>query len=114
MKNRTCWMALAALLALALPAWAQEKITIKLRKSQQGDVSLVEKVEKGTEVANVVDNDNKVVQEQANKKTTSHYVYRETIVEKAAGAKDPTRLKRHYLKAEDIVDVAAIVSILAG
>jgi hypothetical protein len=99
MTRRSVLLTLAAVLATTVPAQAQ-LYDIKIRKSAQGDVMLMEKT--GTEENKTIlqDNTGKDVMDLSQPKKTHHYVFTETVVAKAAGADKATKLTRKYTKAE--------------
>ena len=84
MTRRTAPLVLAVLLAATLPAPAQEKYDIKLRKLAQGETDMVYKTEVETNTSYSTDGAGKKVQEQETLKKETRMVYRETILEKAA------------------------------
>jgi hypothetical protein len=114
MSTRLFGAALLVGLACALPAAAQQKVTLKFHRSKQSEVSLIEKTENSDNKSSVVGKDDKVVNAIEDKKTVSNITFRETIVEKAADAKKATRLKREYLKAEETVNGTKVALPYAG
>jgi hypothetical protein len=94
-----------ALGLLAAPARAGDGQTykIKIKKPGEGTVERVVKTEDTTTKVKLADNCGNVMQDKE-EKTGHNYVYTLTVLEKKAGAKKPTRLKRKYEKAAVIVD----------
>jgi len=95
MKSRIACCALVVVLAATLSVQAQQKHTIKLKKSAQGDSAVVEKIEAETNTTKLTDKDNKE-QDFSQPKKETKVVYRETILEKKADARIGTKVKRHY------------------
>jgi hypothetical protein len=88
-------LAVVGLLAGPAAVQAQETYTIKIKKSAQGETTLAEKKEHSTEQVKIADNNGNVLKEE-DKKHSQHFAFKETILEKKAGATRPTRIKRHY------------------
>src|SRR4051812_32802323 len=86
------------LLTAAARAGEQQSYTIKLKKPGKGTVERVVKTEDMTTKVKLADDNGNVMQDKE-EKTGHHYVYTLTVLEKKAGAKKPTRLKRKYEKA---------------
>jgi hypothetical protein len=105
MTRHLCCLALvAAVLAGAPTARGQEKYEIKIARAKQGDTELVEKTEVETATFKVVDKDGNAVKEPGPTTKETRLVYRETFVEKPAGAHRATKVKRTYQKAEVVAD----------
>jgi hypothetical protein len=78
---------------------AQEKYTIKIGKSRQGDVYLGGSDELEKHHTRIEDLEGKLLQEDK-KETTRITSFRETVLEKPEGKDRATKLKRHYDKAQ--------------
>src|SRR5262245_25048219 len=72
---------------------AEETITLKLKKPDKGDV--VKETKTVTETVKVT-----VMGQEQNQESVTKLVYTEEVLEKPAGAKRPTKLKRVYESAE--------------
>jgi hypothetical protein len=79
-------------------AGADETYTIKIKEDTEGSTALVEKKITDRQKATLTDKDGNEHKGKETTKTTT-YVYRQTILKKAAGERRPTRLKRAYQKA---------------
>src|SRR4051794_30211820 len=101
MIPRTACLTLAALLAAALPAAAQEKYDITLKDSPKGTTTLIEKKETENPKTVIQDNAGKELKDVSQPAKAHHYVYRETILERTDADKKATKLKRQYTKAEE-------------
>jgi len=86
------------LLALAGKGQAEEVYSIKLREADKGVTVFVEKTETISEKSNVTDATGKALRDK-DEKGMEESVYHETILEKPADRKSPTRLQRRYDKA---------------
>jgi hypothetical protein len=90
----------AVLLALAVaPVSAQEKYEVKLRKPVKGDTLLIEKRDTETSKTVILDNTDKALKEIDQPKQSSHYAYREEILQEGTVGSKPAALKRHYNRA---------------
>jgi hypothetical protein len=97
MVKTACLLA-AGLLGVLVPVRSPETYTIRFKKAQKGDCTLVTKhEEQKTQVQFAADGANGQSQETSE---TADYVYRETILEIPEGKDRPTRLRRQYTKAE--------------
>jgi hypothetical protein len=98
-------MAVVFLAAASLAA--DETYTIKFKDGAKGDVRTVK--EESTEQATVkaVDAAGNALLDKAEKKVTTA-AYKETILEQPEGAKQPTRVKREYEKAQVKADDKAV------
>jgi hypothetical protein len=83
------WFAPVVVAVLAAPAAAQEAVTIKLRKEQQGDKVAVEKTREGTITVTAG-------KKAQTKKEEYRYEYTDKVVEMPADAPKPTRVDRTY------------------
>jgi hypothetical protein len=90
--------AVFGLLAGPAPGAGEPTYTIKIKKATEGQTEHVDKMEQSTERLTIVDNNGNALKDE-DKKAGHHYVYRQTILEKKAGAAKATRLKRQYEKA---------------
>jgi hypothetical protein len=85
-------------LLVALTAGAQDgPVTIKLKKAGPGVVTRETKTEKATNKITLTVMGNDQLKTEGG---TSKFVYTEEVVERPAGAKKPTNLKRTYETAE--------------
>jgi hypothetical protein len=114
MSTRLICAALLAAFATALPAPAQQPLTLKFARPKQGDTVLVEKVDKTDSKNTIVDKADKVLKELEDRKSVGNFVYRETVLEKPAGATKATKVKRQYLKAEETVNGKAATMSYQG
>jgi hypothetical protein len=94
-------VAAVGLLAGSVRAGDQQTYTIKLKKPGEGTVERVETTEATDTKIKVTDAKGNVVEDK-DQKSGYRYVYTLTVLEKKAGAKKPTRLKRKYDKAREI------------
>ncbi|HXG10433.1 MAG TPA: hypothetical protein VNK04_11765 [Gemmataceae bacterium] len=88
-----------ALLAVVAFSQAQDAYTIKFKETSPGDI--VEVDEQSTEQIHikVADAAGKPILDRAETKV-KNFAYRETVLERPDPQKRPTRLKRHYSRAE--------------
>lgn len=114
MNQRIVWWTLAVVLAAALPAPAQEKFDIKLKKAGVGETELIEKTEVENNASYLTDLAGKKLKDMEKLKKETRTVYRETVLEKPADAKRPTKLKRRYEKAVVINDGKATMLAYEG
>jgi hypothetical protein len=77
--------------------------TIKLKEAGPGDTVRVKSTEQGELKIRVVDNNNNELENKTEKKSDV-FEYAETIVEKPAGGKAATKLKRAYQTAKRVED----------
>jgi hypothetical protein len=88
----------AGLLLWSAAAPAQDAITIKLKRSEQGSVTLVNKSETTTSKVKVEDAQGNAIVDKVENKVV-HAAYTETILERD-GIKPPTKLERAYTKCQ--------------
>jgi hypothetical protein len=78
---------------------AADNYTIQIKDQRQGDTYQTDKTEGSTTLSKIVDAAGKTLVE-SEEQSTKTTVYRETILERAAGKLHATRLKRQYEKAQ--------------
>ena len=101
--SRKLIAALAALALLPVAVAAQETYTIKAKEPAQGDTAVYRKLVKGRTDVKLADGDGKALEEKKENKIDD-LAYRQTVLEKPAGAKRANKLRRFYTKAERTED----------
>jgi hypothetical protein len=100
---RTLSAALAALALLPVVAAAQETYQIKAKEPAQGDTAVYRKHDKLRADVKLADGNGNALEEKKESKTDD-LAYRQTVLEKPAGAKRADKLRRFYTKAERTED----------
>lgn len=85
------------ILAVGVARSDDSPVTIKVKKAGPGDVVKATKIEKGSNKVTLSVNGMDDVKDQS---ATSKYVYTEEVLERPAGSKRPTKVKRTYETAE--------------
>jgi hypothetical protein len=97
---RSVWLVvIVGLLGEASAAPAPETYTIKLKENGPGERTVEDRQSNNTSTVQVLDADGKALKTQEDNETET-FVYEETTLEKAKGQQKPTRLRRHYDKAQ--------------
>jgi hypothetical protein len=86
------------MLSAALPAAAQEAVTLRFKDSVNGDIVAITRTEEASNTVRVVDPVEKVLLEKAEKRSST-FIWQETILDKEP-QQLPTRLRRRYEKAQ--------------
>lgn len=100
MTHRIPWLTLAAVLATAVPTMAQQKFDIVLKKPAKGENLQVEKSDAEDTKVHLVDANGQVQNDLSQGKKVTNFTYRQTILVQGENDRPPTKLQRHYTKAE--------------
>lgn len=96
---RTPWLAVGLGLLLLPGVPAAETYTIRIKQPAPGDTFRADNTERSDTQSKVTDANGKALVEKA-EKSTRVAVFTETVVEKPQGKARPTKLMRHYDKAQ--------------
>jgi hypothetical protein len=96
---RTPWLAVGTGLLLVIGTRAADTYTIRIKQPAQGDTFRADNTEHSQTESKVLDAKDKTLVEKAEKSTRTA-AFTETVLERPEGNHRPTRLKRHYEKAQ--------------
>jgi hypothetical protein len=101
--GRSSWLAVGLGLVLAPAATAAETYTLKIKELARGDVVRIDTDDQFDSATKITDPDGKTVLDKKDR-TERVSVFRETILEREAGKRRPSRLQRHYDKAQVVTN----------